>query len=193
MPEFIPSSETEEWRPVVGYEDLYEVSNLGRVRRIGLASRSPSGRGGRARLGHVMAPQPDKGGYLKVRLCRNGKTRGFLIHLLVTAAFLGPTPEGHEVNHVDGIKAHCHVGNLEFLTRPQNMKHAYDNDLYPHGERHRDARLTAAEVIEIRAIYAVGDIGCKRLGKRYGVHPKTVWSIVNGKKWRRLGAENDRA
>jgi HNH endonuclease/NUMOD4 motif-containing protein len=187
MPHFIPSPEQEDWRPIAGYEGLYEVSNLGRVKRVGRAAQAGKGHGGGVRLGRVKVPQPAKGGYLKVRLSREGKSRGHLVHLLVAAAFLGPTPEGHEVNHIDGIKAHCHVGNLEFLTRSQNMAHALDHDLYQHGERHRDARLTADQVIEIRATHAAGGVGYSELAWRFGVHHSTIQDIVKRRKWRRLG------
>lgn len=119
----------EEWRTVVDYEGIYEVSNHGQVRRVGKAARHGKGRGGGARVGHVRKPQEIRGGYLSVQLWRDGRQAGHLIHRLVATAFLGPIPADQEVNHRDGNKRNNAVGNLEYLTHADNSKHAYRTGL----------------------------------------------------------------
>lgn len=118
----------EEWRPVVGYEGIYDISSHGRVRRIGKAARTGRGRGGGAQIGRVLKPQPN-GGYRQVYLWRDGKQKPRLVHCLVAEAFIGPVPPGHEVNHCDGNKTHNWIGNLEYLTRSKNLEHAYRTGL----------------------------------------------------------------
>ncbi len=115
----------ERWLPVLGYEGVYEVSDQGRVKRVGKAARHGKGRGGGARIGLVLAPQKQSGGYRAVQLWREGLMKRRLVHVLVALAFLGPPPERHEVNHIDGDKTRNGLTNLEYLTRSENNKHAY--------------------------------------------------------------------
>lgn len=117
--------DVEEWRPVVGFEDAYEVSNLGRVRRSGRAARTGNGRGGGARIGRLIAQGDAPGGYVRVQLWKAGRGRAVLVHRIVAAAFIGPVPDGEEVNHRDGDKKNNAVSNLEYLTRSDNNRHAY--------------------------------------------------------------------
>jgi hypothetical protein len=119
----------DDWRPVVGYEGLYEVSSDGRIRRVGKAARRGKGRGGGVKLGRLRKLRINRDGYVTVQLWRDGRAKGFLVHVLVAAAFLGPCPNGQEVNHRDGIKANPSVDNLEYMTHPENVKHAYQTGL----------------------------------------------------------------
>lgn len=122
-------SEQLEWRPVVGFEGLYEVSRCGRVKRVGKAHRTGKGRGGGARLHREIKPQKHRGGYLAVQLWREGKMHRPLLHRVVAAAFIGPCPDGMEVNHIDGSKTSNAASNLEYVNRSQNMLHAYRTGL----------------------------------------------------------------
>ena len=107
-----------EWRSVVGYEGIYEVSERGDVRRC------LSGKG--ARAGYVLKGRR-RNGYFMVQLCRGGVPSDVYIHHLVAAAFLGERPETYEVNHIDTDKMNNHRTNLEYLTKGQNLAHAYAN------------------------------------------------------------------
>lgn len=113
----------EEWRPVVGFQG-YEVSNLGRIRSYRARWRS-------RRVVHMMATVnagPTTRGrkqYLQLRLRRNGRSISKYVHSLVAEAFVGPCPDGREVNHKDGNKKNCSVDNLEYVTPGQNVAHAW--------------------------------------------------------------------
>lgn len=100
------------WTQIDGFP-AYEISMGGEVRRDG----------------YTLALTPAGNGYWKVQLWRAGKAYNRLIHVLVAATFLGACPPSHEVNHKDGDKSHNDVGNLEYLTRPENMRHAYRTGL----------------------------------------------------------------
>ena len=112
----------EEWRPVVGYEGLYEVSNIGRVRSL---DRYVKGKGKSYFLhkGRVLSPGIKTEGYLIVRLQR----RMFYVHRLVTEAFL-PNPDNlPEVNHKDEDKTNNRVENLEWCDHKYNMNYGTRN------------------------------------------------------------------
>ena len=108
------------WKPVEKYP--YEVSNLGRVRRSksAIVSKGTS-------VGRILNPSPNKiTGYVRIKLFREGEVGKFIrasVHRLVAEAFLGPCPEGKEVNHCDGNKAHNHADNLEYISHQDNLKH----------------------------------------------------------------------
>ncbi len=182
----------EEWRPVVGYEGIYEVSSLGQVRRVGPAARHGAGHGGGVRIGRIRQPQTVRG-YLVVLLWKEGRYQPFLVHRLAAAAFLGPLPDGYEINHRDGDKTNNRPENLEYVTRSANMLHAYRTGLRPEanlptGEAHPNAKLTAADVDKIRRLYQPRVYGTPRLAKEFGVSHKTIHAIISGKNWKRLEA-----
>ena len=115
------------WQPIDGYQGLYEVSNLGRVRSLdrSVAKRGRAGVMMTLRLqGKILQPQPDGGKRLFVTLSKNGKYKPTKVHKLVAAAFIGPRPEGLDINHIDGDHQNNAVSNLEYCTRSENMKHA---------------------------------------------------------------------
>jgi hypothetical protein len=169
-----PISEIEEWRPVVGYEGLYEVSSLGRVRRVG------TGKG--ARAGHILTPALSCG-YPSVGLYRDGRQLRRRIYQLVAAAFIGPCPPGREINHKDGVRTNSRPENLEYLTRLENVHHGYRTTGGNRGERHGHAKLTEADVREILAARPLPWGGQTRLAARYSVCQQTIQAIVAGKGW----------
>lgn len=99
----------EEWRPVAGFEGLYQVSNQARVQRVGKAAVKGQGQGGGARIGRILKQHTINGGYGVVQLWRDGSPKTCLVHVLVAAAFLGPAPAGHEVNHKKRRQAKQHA------------------------------------------------------------------------------------
>lgn len=106
----------EQWRDIKGYEGLYEVSSLGRVRSL------PK-RGGHKNP-HVLSPNKCRE-YLFVTLCNNYKVKAKDIHRLVAEAFI-PNPENKpQVNHIDGNKENNRVKNLEWVTVSENNLHRY--------------------------------------------------------------------
>jgi hypothetical protein len=105
-----------EWRPVAGYEGLYEVSDDGQVRSLPrpgrlLVNRSYGGR--------VVMPGLSRG-YKLIGLSRDGERRNARIHVLVAGAFLGPRPDGMDVCHNDGNKANNAAVNLRYGSRSEN-------------------------------------------------------------------------
>ena len=104
-----------EWRDTYIYGEQYQVSNTGVVRN--------------KNTGHILAPQEDKKGYLRVRLSLHDRKATAKVHRLVATAFI-PNPEGKpQVNHKDTDKHNNRVGNLEWATNSENQIHAYKTGL----------------------------------------------------------------
>lgn len=108
----------EVWKPVVGYEDKYEVSNLGRVRSLDRLVGGKS-RGRRLMRGRVIKQQRGKNGYM---YCALGATKKALVHRLVLEAFIGPSPDGTECCHNDNDRTNNAVDNLRWDTRYNNCQ-----------------------------------------------------------------------
>lgn len=106
----------------------------------GLVWRDKPGRG--ARVNEPKRPGSDSWGYKKVTLCQGAKKQSFLVHRLVALCFLGPVPDGMEVNHIDGNKANNAADNLEYVTPSENRLHAIRLGLVDQiGEGHKDSNL----------------------------------------------------
>ena len=109
----------EQWKPVHGYEGIYEVSSHGRVRSLDRTVTYSDGRVCR-RKGKILRTTLDKYGYKVVGLCNQGRQKTRTVHSLVAEAFIGTRPEGMEVCHNDGSKTNNHVDNLRYGTSREN-------------------------------------------------------------------------
>ena len=115
---------TEIWKDIVGYEGLYQVSNLGNVKRL----KGYKGRGkGYIVEEHIIQPSINSRGYQNVILCKNGKTKTFTMHRLVAIAFLYNSDNLPEVNHKDEDKTNNCVDNLEWCTAKYNVNYGTRN------------------------------------------------------------------
>ena len=111
----------EEWRPIEGYEGLYEVSNTGRVRSVDRYDNRNY-----FRKGKVLSPGKDTVGYLFVILHCNGKSKEINVHRLVAKAFIENPDNLPQVNHKD--KTNNNVDNLEWCTAKYNNKYGSRKD-----------------------------------------------------------------
>lgn len=117
----------EVWKDIPGYEGLYQVSNMGRVKSL---ERTKDNNGGKVAIPErIMRTSVDTVGYSIVCLTKDGKRKTHKIHRLVGMAFV-PNPENkQEINHKDGDKRNNCAVNLEWSTRLENMHHAYATGL----------------------------------------------------------------
>lgn len=126
----------EVWKDIAGYEGMYQVSNLGRVKSL---ERWVQNHG---KLQHhpekIRTPSKRETGYLALQLYKDNKPQNCYIHRLVAEAFL-PNPDNKStVNHINGDKKDNRADNLEWSTYTENNKHAYDTGL--NDETHRRNR-----------------------------------------------------
>lgn len=162
-----------DWRSIPGFEGSYEASAAGQVRRIG--------RGGGVVAGRILKAQTMPAGYLLYTLWSGNRQHMRLGHRLVASAFVGPCPEGHEVNHKNMDKADNRAANLEYLTRSANLLHRTAAGI-GRGARNPVAKLNEADVHAIRRRHADGE-GYKNLGKAYEVSWEAVRNIIKRRSW----------
>lgn len=162
----------EHWLPVPGYEETHDVSDLGRIRR--------------RKTGRILKGSPNQKGYIQVNFHVDGVQKLRLVHRVVMEAFVGPCPDGMEVDHEDTIPNHNALSNLRYLTPKQNIEHSIAMGNAKIGEEHPDAVLTWDAVRAIRADYAYRKKGRDgpSLAARYGVSKTAVMAVVNGQTWK---------
>lgn len=167
---------TELWKDIPKSEGKYQVSDNGRI--------SSSKFFGEVRL---LSTYLD-GRYTRVTLHLNGRHIKPLVHRLVMEAFVGPRPDGYEVNHIDGNKLNNALSNLEYTTSSENMKHAFGLGLMKpaRGEKHGQAKLTTDDVKKIRILHATGNSTYSELGKQFGVTLQQIRSVVMRVTWKHV-------
>lgn len=136
------------WKWVRGCKGSYQVSNLGRVKSIDRVVKRSDG-SIQTFKGRILKAKPNKNGYLGVSCFKSCS-----VHVLVAEAYI-PNPNNlPEVNHKDGIKAHCWADNLEWTTKKGNMEHASQIGLASGGsmpgEQNAQCKLTEDLVRAIR-------------------------------------------
>lgn len=183
-----PVKVAERWLPVVGFEGLYEVSDLGRVRSVDrvevyerVLANGRMVRISRHREGRMLRPGTVKSGHQLVAL---GRGRSKLVHALVLAAFVGPRPAGHDSCHYDGDPANNRLSNLRWGTRAENVHDAQRHGTFRGGsgpgEASPRARLNDAQV---RTIRAANDDQIAVLAAEYGVTRSAIRAVRSRKTW----------
>lgn len=172
------------WKDIIGFEGIYSISNMGRVRRekIGISTYP----------GKIISLIIGARGYVQISLMKNSQKYNFKVHKLVAEAFIGPKPTRFEINHKDGIKSNNAVFNLEYVTRQGNMQHAVKNGLaaISHGMYNNMSKLNDIKIIQIRRKYIDGNYTQKELGKEYGVTQGAIGHIVHNRRWKHVLVES---
>ena len=136
----------------------------------------------KARSGRRLRTSPHTFGYPLVNLYREGRMVSKAVHALVLLAFMGPPPEGQETRHLDSDPRNCALSNLRYGTRAENAADRERNGTAPRGEKNPRAKLTVADVVDIRAMSAM-HISYKRIASTFGVSVSHVWRILSGQCW----------
>lgn len=165
---------TEVWKPVVGYEGLYEVSDQGRVRSLDRTVTNKDGRSERHN-GKILRSQKLHNGYRELYLSRNGRRKHRTIHSLVAEAFLGTRPKGHDVMHIDGDRENNALDNLRFGTRSENLRSTYS-----YGGRQANGKLNLQDVDEIRKRIQSGE-PILSIAAHFCVDSAAIYHIRSGK------------
>lgn len=156
----------EEWRDVEGYEDDYEVSNLGRVRSRDM--KVWNGKTYHEKEGRILSPGLGGTGYYTVCL----KGRSFKVARLVGKAFCEGYEEGFCINHINGIKTDDYANNLEWVSHGDNNKHAIRAGL-----KSVKKILTTEDMCDIAAAYKYRGEKPRSIQDRYPVSLSRIKTI----------------
>jgi hypothetical protein len=176
----------ERWLPVVGYEGLYEVSDLGRVRSLDRRHRSARGNATQLHRGRLLKPLRQSG-YLAISLCRDGNQKIRQVQGLVLAAFVGPRPEGMQACHgPDPDPTNCRLDNLRWDTKRANQLDRLTQGARDYrGSTNGNAKLVETDVERIRDIHRVG-AQKRHIAEWIGISDANVRLILAGKAWRHV-------
>lgn len=163
------------WKPLPGFEGLYEVSNKGQIVRL----KDKSGRA----IRKVLKPSLNRpNGYLNCAPCKDGKQMSTHVHTLVALAFIGPRPPGSQVDHINGDKSDNRPENLEYVSAQENTQRFYKRT----GRTKPDRALTKEQVLAIRADF--GDV-MDRLDEcaaKHGITYQMLTHVLRRVSWRHI-------
>ena len=175
----------EEWRDVVGYEDLYQVSDIGRVKSKRKNTRIAD------KENHIMREKYDDKGYARVNLHKNGVCKSELVSRLVANAFI-PNPEGlPHVGHNDDIKSHNEASNLYWTNPAENNRHNGKLDRF-HAAHNAKIDIIAAKLsTKIRGVslYGTHEVYFDSIqdATRHGFDGGKISMCINGKRNKHKG------
>lgn len=162
------------WKDIKGYEGLYQISNLGRVKSLDrvIEKRDFS----YTIKGKVFKRSLSNKGYVQTELTKNGIRKQFKVHRLVALHFLScENTENLTVNHIDGDKNNNKPENLEWCTLEENMRHAYKNKL-------KFRKYSDETIKEIRDLYKNTKMTQEEIGNIYGINKNYIGSIVRNQR-----------
>lgn len=169
-----------------GFEGIYQVSDLGRVKALERIDVFPcmfNGTKTGVRREIILKPRLHSGGYHRV--CFGfGKRVDYYIHRIVAEHFHDNPENKKEVNHINCIKTDNRAVNLEWATRGENAKHASKSGLLKHSLRITNSTL---DEIQVRTIRSIGSLLTNReLGLYFGVSGNAISNVNIRKTWRHI-------
>lgn len=166
----------ENWKPVTtrGYENHYEVSDLGNVRN--------------AKTKRILKPGNHPKGYLTLVFSVANARKTVLVHPLVLEAFVGPRPSGYGTRHLDGNRKNNVLTNLVWGTQSENEQDKVNHGTSQQGSGNAMVKLTDEQVLEIIRRHNAGE-SQRALASGFGVKQPQVSRIITGKRWGHLSLE----
>ena len=176
----------EVWKAIEGYEGLYQISNLGRIKSLArlVKGRPPGFKPIKERM---MRCRPDKDGYLRVALCLNSNYKVIGLHQLLARHFV-PNPNGNSlVCHKNGNNKDNRVENLYWGTIYDNAQDSLKHGTMAIGER---SNLSTLNLKQVRVIKHIKNINPKVnqafIGRVFGVKSATISAIYKGRNWKQV-------
>jgi hypothetical protein len=173
------------WRPVLGFESMYEVSSDGRVRSVDrfVAQENRGGQCMRHIRGRQLKTSVSRG-YTVIDLWANGRAARRGVHRVMLEAFIGPCPEGMEVCHNDGRRDNNVLSNLRYGTPAQNGRDRVDHGNSRPGSQSHLAKLDESTVLRIRE--EAGQLTRKELSVKFHVPIANLSYILRRETWRHI-------
>lgn len=179
------------WKPVIGFEGIYEINNQGIIRSIDRFVANKNGE--RLAKGKTISHIKSNSGYMVVNLKNNGKSKQFLVHRLIALHFIDNPMNLPEINHKDGNKCNNDFSNLEWCSKSENIAHSYKLGLSKSnfkqtemGEKNPNNKLAEDDVKLIRDEYSKGWKSQRQLAKEFNVSQQCIGNIINRKTWKHI-------
>ena len=171
------------WKPILNFENLYEISNFGRVKS--LPKTKQSGNAGRTII--LKTDKLHKSNnvtYHRVTFCINGKTSRYKVHRLVASTFI-PNPENKpHINHIDNNPSNNYVSNLEWCTRKENAQHCWNEGRSLHAVQsagRANRKLTKNQIVEIFQLKKDNPkLSNSKIGKQFEVGREVIRRLLKG-------------
>lgn len=168
----------EEWRDVLGYEGYYQASSEGRIRSLDRYCYYVNGRVDFIK-GQIKSQRPRKDGYMQVNLCRDSKKVCLAVHQVIWEAFKGKRTKGMHICHNNSQCQDNRIENLREDTCAGNFRDKIENGTSPRGENQGSHKLTAEQILAIRA----DPRQQKTIAKEYGIRQGHVSRIKRRAAW----------
>lgn len=164
------------WKWVKGYENLYKISNFGRVKSFHKMNE------------RLLITYPNRLGYPVITLAKNKIHKLVTVHRLVAGAFIRNPQQKKLVNHKNGVKADNRVNNLEWCTQSENISHSYRTGLQKPliGSQASWSKVNEKQVIQMRKKFAKGGYTYKRIGQEYGLKTVAAFQIIKRVNWKHI-------
>jgi predicted GNAT superfamily acetyltransferase len=173
------------WKNIQGYEGLYQVSNLGRIKSLEKTVTISYGTK-RFQKEKILKQGKNKSGYFFVILSKDGVNKNFKVHRLVAMQFIDNHFFEKTVNHINGIKSDNNVKNLEWVSYSENMRHAYENNLInaKKNEKHYRSKISL-DVAKIIKYQTIGE-KASDIAKKMNLSKSVVHGIKSGRTWKNI-------
>lgn len=156
------------WKDIKNFENLYQISNLGRVKSL--------------YKNKIRKPQIGTKGYLFMTLHKDGKIYNLNIHRCVALHFVPGYKSGLEVNHKDGCKDNNAYFNLEWVSKKENQRHAVSKGLRKTGDYVNTFLMKPILCYKANGVYVGEFDSTKRASKELGLDASTITKVLKGKK-----------
>ena len=153
------------WKDIEGYKGIYQVSNLGRVKRV--------------TTGRILKGCKNSKGYLLVNLCENSIVSSKKIHRLVAQAFIPNTDNKSQVNHIDENKTNNMVSNLEWMTAKENLNHGTRNERI--GKAISKLKSIPIIATNIKTGESTEFYGARECARQLGLHQGSITKVLKGR------------
>lgn len=174
------------WKDIEGYEGLYQVSNMGRIKSL---ERYKENHGKLQKVEEkIKTINIKNSGYQFVQLYKNNKYKNLMVHRLVAQAFIPNVNNKPQINHIDGNKLNNNVTNLEYCTNSENNKHAWNTGLKQCTEKLKEAtRKTNKEYkskpinqLDLQGNYIKTWLNAHEASRQLGIDRSTISQCCTG-------------
>ena len=160
----------EHWKAIAGYEGLYEVSDLGRVKSLWHGKEK------------ILKPRKQNCGYLNVILCKDGHSKTITVHRLVAKAFIANPNNLETVNHKDEVKTNNVADNLEWMSQRDNNNYGTRNKRASEANTNNPKRSKQVQMFDKQTGELLATFPSTMEANRVtGINQGNIWSCCKGK------------